>query len=309
MSLLTVTTSPKDKAFALLGLAADKEDLRQILDYGDSDSTTFTKVATFYLERGRLDILNLCSDPSLRNIQDLPSWVPDWSSSAPTLNMLANMARIQSFSTEPGMYRYRKLPRFDNDGRTLAVSGAILDQVIQIGEHASPLKPNVHAMNHKRAGLHVERWRKMAQTLNSYPTSDSIDEAFARTLVLGGVCVGDQRESFRDLYSAWTSQLLKQSLSEDINNTIDGTVLRRYMEVAASTCRQRTFFLTDGGYMGIGPYFLRPSDSIAHIDGGATLYVIRKAKDGCHAIVGDAYVHGMMDLTLDDDQLRDILIV
>jgi hypothetical protein len=191
----------------------------------------------------------------------------------------------------------------------LVVYGALLGQVTDIGTHTSPLKPPLHFMDTKLAGRHLEQWRKMTMKLKSYPTGESVEEAFARALALGEIRSDERGTEYYELYMRWVSQLLEQNPSFTVSNPGETGLFSKYTDRAAAACRKRTFFMTDDGYMGLGPYFLRRGDFIAHIDGGATLYVIRKSKDGCCVIVGDTYVHGLMDLKLEDSQLEDIVLV
>ena len=56
---------------------------------------------------------------------------------------------------------------------------------------------------------------------------------------------------------------------------------------------QRTFFLTKHGYMGLGPRWCRPGDSVALIAGSEVPFIIRR-NGSDHTLVGPAYVHGVM---------------
>ncbi|KAF1942827.1 hypothetical protein EJ02DRAFT_421800 [Clathrospora elynae] len=62
------------------------------------------------------------------------------------------------------------------------------------------------------------------------------------------------------------------------------------------------FFITKMGYMGIGPPHMAPGDQVWFLYGGKVPFIMRKTEsqnvnDGRHKlhIVGDAYVHGVMD--------------
>lgn len=76
---------------------------------------------------------------------------------------------------------------------------------------------------------------------------------------------------------------------------------------AASTIPQRRFFVTEGGYIGNGPPRVRPGDEIYVLPGGKMPFVLRRGTMGeigssldsdfqsHHKLVGDCYVHGIMD--------------
>ncbi|VUC32491.1 unnamed protein product [Clonostachys rosea] len=64
----------------------------------------------------------------------------------------------------------------------------------------------------------------------------------------------------------------------------------------------REFFITDNGYMGIGPVGVRPGDEVWSLIGGHVPFVLRPSSHGngtasvkCYKLVGESYVHGIMD--------------
>lgn len=308
MSTSTTTTKPKDKVFALLGIASDKNELRQILDYGDHISATLTKVALFYLRAGCLDVLNFSADPSLRSFQRIPTWVPDWSHNGPAMDMLALMYRVAGLSTFTPRVP-RKLPRVLSNRGTLVLSGTFIDRVKDFGKHISPLHQNLYSMDGRSAGTRLEQWRNIANSSYAYGTTKNIQEAFARTIVVGEVSGVGQCEQFSDLYSNWIKQLFKQPRHSDQAANEARIKVQRYARRAQMTCLKRSFFTIEGGYMGLGPYFLRPGDLVAHLDGGSTFYVVRKAEKSCYTIVGDAYIHGVDATSLSDVEFEEIALI
>lgn len=91
------------------------------------------------------------------------------------------------------------------------------------------------------------------------------------------------------------------------------------LEVKAVTCGRR-FFTTKKEYSGLAPQQCRNGDLVVVLAGGSTPYIICRASQGSspkkyHAIVGDAYVHGIMDgeaLKLPDGterELEEVLLI
>lgn len=70
-------TNPRDKLFGLLGLAKDAESLDICVNYDNSCSKVYKDAARKFIQNGHVDILSPCQYP--KNLNDLPSWVPDWS--------------------------------------------------------------------------------------------------------------------------------------------------------------------------------------------------------------------------------------
>ncbi|KAL8687732.1 MAG: hypothetical protein Q9218_006183 [Villophora microphyllina] len=75
-SLVLQSTDARDKVYALLGLAEDREELGIVPDYTKSVSEIYTEVTRSVLRTtGRLDLL--CFNTNSDN--DIPSWASDWS--------------------------------------------------------------------------------------------------------------------------------------------------------------------------------------------------------------------------------------
>ncbi|KAK2597585.1 hypothetical protein N8I77_012363 [Diaporthe amygdali] len=85
-------SDPRDKVFALLGLVKQTPaNLRLSANYSLSSAEVYKQVATYLLmvEKLGLDLVlgNLCyrSHEAKAHVENLPSWVPDWSQRGPTL--------------------------------------------------------------------------------------------------------------------------------------------------------------------------------------------------------------------------------
>ncbi|KAJ8132120.1 hypothetical protein O1611_g1502 [Lasiodiplodia mahajangana] len=73
----------------------------------------------------------------------------------------------------------------------------------------------------------------------------------------------------------------------------------RYAEVAGNVSHGRCFFITNGGFFGLGPGILQPGDAIAILLGADVPFVIREKEKcgdnfGGWALIGECYVYGLM---------------
>ena len=78
-------TDPRDKIFALLGMAKEVEEDREMAallrpDYSKSVQQVFTEVTGAFITRGDLVLLSSVERQNMRQIDGLPSWVPDFTS-------------------------------------------------------------------------------------------------------------------------------------------------------------------------------------------------------------------------------------
>jgi hypothetical protein len=68
----------------------------------------------------------------------------------------------------------------------------------------------------------------------------------------------------------------------------------RYYLALQCLCKFRPF-ISKGGYIGIAPQFADSGDMICIIFGAIVPYVLRRLPDKGFELVGEAYVHGIMD--------------
>jgi hypothetical protein len=71
-------TDPRDRVFALLGIANDEAAKEIVADYTLSCEHAYIMTATALLRHGHDDVLSLCRQRGV--CTDLPSWVPDCTS-------------------------------------------------------------------------------------------------------------------------------------------------------------------------------------------------------------------------------------
>ena len=66
-------------------------------------------------------------------------------------------------------------------------------------------------------------------------------------------------------------------------------------EAARQVCYFHKHFVTASGYQGIGLAQVGPDDFVFVVFGGRCPYVVRGIEPGACRLVGECYVHGMMD--------------
>ncbi|KAJ8106168.1 hypothetical protein OPT61_g9720 [Boeremia exigua] len=130
----------------------------------------------------------------------------------------------------------------------------------------------------------------------------NVDTMFASTLVMDGKVAVTERQAMKDeapdipsLFKHWACRNLKgfgRPQEGDWEDGIDDST--RYAYVAEEVCRDRTFFVTEAGRLGLGPAHISPGDCIHLIHGLKTPFVLHRGL-GTYALRGECYVHGLMD--------------
>ena len=70
---------------------------------------------------------------------------------------------------------------------------------------------------------------------------------------------------------------------------------RPFSDAAITHCLYRSFIVTERGYLGLGRSSTQPGDVVCVLRGGNVPFILRKKGDGYYELVGEAYMHGIMD--------------
>lgn len=130
-------TDPRDKVYALLGLASDiPNDAEFGPDYSSSVAQVYQELVRFVVMKDQnLDILRACQ--TSRPEHKLPSWVPDWS-------MAGSIQCLQSFSsTYPGRASGNStaVTQFLEGSSILVVEGICADVIVKTESGTTPPTP------------------------------------------------------------------------------------------------------------------------------------------------------------------------
>jgi hypothetical protein len=193
-------TDPRDKFFALYGLASEQFPINKDVfkpDYHMVASDVFCDVTAKLVEvDGDLDVLSYAgTSSSSAGVADLPSWVPDWTAET-ELDILG------TGSDESGYCAClrRDLPReirISEDHRTLEISGAFVDQIswnsVAFTQPFSDMLPDF-----RNPGFLRKIWQEKVESLGpDYTRGGTTAEAFWKTLIAN---IGENREPVTDDY-------------------------------------------------------------------------------------------------------------
>ncbi|KAF5855943.1 hypothetical protein ETB97_008167 [Aspergillus alliaceus] len=367
-------TDPRDKIFGLYGLLAKAGTVSWRPDYKKSVAHVYADATKEIMENaGELRMLSAVLDRSLRNISDLPSWVPDYS--VPFCNMMC--ANYNAAGNLP------QAPIQPSPWDVLAVSGVRIDTVLQTGNATSG--PNQlsmffdarwfelalllpHPYHNGQARTEV-LWRtlcadqktdgsfpapadyggyfrqmlcrlscvkveetartsavepntvfleavlhRIRQVLSTPPISDLSTDEIQRTFgdpdtnlsrpdlqtltyllyklhVLGVVEDSSWTPTIGEIERAYNSSRWQ---TWDESSTLPGDGIE-FHGVLRSKHGRRRLFVTERRYLGLGPASMVEGDEVWVIPGAGATFVLRPLEDGAFALIGEAYVHGVMN--------------
>ncbi|KAK1833723.1 heterokaryon incompatibility protein-domain-containing protein [Podospora conica] len=132
----TRATMHRDRIFGLLGLAVDAERLGISPDYtlGFTDAMALTGAARAMIERGgRVDVLCYSQSPKAPDLEDLPSWVPDWRANIqPSYYNIIEPVDPHLFSASGDDGTVEVVPDSRPTSRTIKLSGYIVDVIQEV---------------------------------------------------------------------------------------------------------------------------------------------------------------------------------
>ncbi|EDU46084.1 conserved hypothetical protein [Pyrenophora tritici-repentis Pt-1C-BFP] len=223
---------------------------------------------------------------------DIPSWVPDWRVQSRPLTLAT------SFENEfLGFSATVSEPVFNIDHDKLRVCAREMDKIKVCGlPYCESLWRRIKMTEHAL----FNSWFSLAKT--ALLKGADVELMFASTLVMDGkVAVVERQEiganspDVPSLFKHWAARNPHDFVGpckKDWKDGVDDST--RYGYIAEEVCRDRTFFITEAGRLGLGSVHVSPGDSIYLIHGLKTPFVLHR-KSGMDILRGECYVYGLMD--------------
>ncbi|KAH7244510.1 heterokaryon incompatibility protein-domain-containing protein [Fusarium redolens] len=281
-------TKPVDKIFALINLAESgrREALPPSLrpDYRKSVVEVFRDVTLHLISQGSLDTLSGIEDVRFRHLHQLSSWVPDYS--------VHQVASILCMPPRPGSLTLYAAAV----GRDVRLQYSPADpDILKLSAYKVDKISKICPMAEQTIQLTLENWANMIDFSAPYPSingeAGSMIDAFWRTLI-GNI-------DWTHKFAAFALQAREELRDADI---VSPGGLNQDGELYECTMHHvswyRRLFVTNGGYIGLAPPSAQLGDEVVLLSGGRVPFVVRKRNlniQECYSIVGEAYVHGIMD--------------
>ncbi|XDG05597.1 hypothetical protein ABKA04_005212 [Annulohypoxylon sp. FPYF3050] len=262
-------------------------------DYSRSKVELYTDITAWCIRKTN-SLRVLYYNQHLEEAGEFPSWVPQWDRKTryePIEDSLTKLRWKSSNDTELQV-------DIDIGSRVIRLTGIEFDVI----ESQRRLEGNIQSHPQVSPDHPVlEFWEKQKSNPTPYPTEDSSLDALSFVLTAG--LDQDQRKasknsiSFKADFTAYLDRLSEVAengtqLCEDKGAEEPGDWFN-YETLIRNKCYNRTLFSTRKGYLGLGPD-CHKGDLVCLMFGGEVPFVLRP-KDGYYQLVGDAYVHGIMD--------------
>jgi hypothetical protein len=295
----THSTKECDKFFALLGISSDAETVAFDPDYLSSIETIARRYAAEFIRRGHA--MDLLHRSGISKSYSFSSWIPNWTSNEPcrTISTWRGAQGIFSAGGPPSEYA-QLVPE---DPRHLQVTGAVIDRVVKIGSATTATSDLITVIN---------SLSEIIDELGDYPTGESKRELMLKIPIGNAIkpCEDDTgsfqaaiSEEDEDPYSNfhWNDsghdiQSIQDMVEFFKQNRDERDITWKYWCTAAVFLKRLSygrFFITERGYIGVGPKITKVNDQICVFAGGGVPFVLEE-KYSTYSLIGECYVHGIM---------------
>ena len=317
----------RDKIFGLLGIATDtgSEDEEIKPDYESNIEEVYRRFVMWEIKKNHSLRSLSCASNRSKSVYVLPSWVPDFSQLQNTTNLLRFENRVNFNATK----KSKPQAWFSEQGDILYLGGQAVDSIHLVGEteYTDPLSrdPDSHSLQAWQRNsdwvqeciaitLQADKAQNQAQLLDQpnrvsepiFGLTSHRYEGLWRTLT----CSHDTRMSPGPaIHGTWTKSFIELILLHASGTTAtfkDGRVQQQQQQerhrqfqhmhaIVALMNKHRSFCSTAAGRIGLVPGTAKAGDVICVLYGGRVPYVLRPCKNGYYVLVGECYVHGLMD--------------
>ncbi|CAH0030156.1 unnamed protein product [Clonostachys rhizophaga] len=314
-------TDPRDKIYALLGLAWDSDSLGIIPDYKKSIQDIYTEVVGKVIAKHDLSLLLNCKyNPS----SGLPSWVPDFRQG---LAMSARLTLDDEFCAGSAGIVANGAQPLDGSPNILGVKGSRIGRVLDTGTSLMiSEQDSLDFSGIRRFISEIEGFLLQSASMDICPYGATngdyeghgptwLQEARYRIPVADaqtnadfhsvGRATASSKAKFDSLMEFYRLYDEMAGQGQSLSPALKASIMKvwelgfnkwgHYFGIVQDN-HGRKPFITTNGYVGVGPEEMEVGDDIFIFLGATVPYVLRAAQGSSRSIlIGNAYAHGVMD--------------
>jgi len=320
MVRLKEVTKPVDKVYGLLGIVG--ADMRSSIkvNYRENDQQywkAYVDMAKHIITTDRQPFWLLCMASSRERPEQLPTWCPNLNSLTADYLDFGNQnwrAGIGGKSTNEPSIRLLK-----DDLHSIQIPGFCIDVIDEVVHVGGPYSPAVGQGDRGRDGntkAFLERDKQCLElTLRCFGEAGNPQDAYARTMIINSWINGSpvdpsQTARVRNAYEDSKAYLSKNDTSATVAAHSSADDERQQLTQQYITqlgwWQERPFYTTRNGRIGRGSFSMRSGDAVVVFYQAGPVFILRREQTGdVWKLVGDAYLHGCMDLDRMPDRGRE----
>jgi hypothetical protein len=311
------STDTRDQVYALLGIAADKDQIGMDPNYSIPVEEAYITTAIRILQTN--PHLDLLSAVRAKTSLKLPSWVPDWS---PSTDLEHIAIPLSDIPLDRGIYHAsaETTSRVTFDRLRLTVRGGFIDEISYTSEKLiEKLVINDSTPDPRGKVAWLRERLSEVKNLQIYGTEDGAVDAFWRTIIANRTHEFKKAtQEYRGRFETWLK--VREKLAEILSGRSEEDVGLpsmsefdecREFQTSITTSLYMTLSNTQKGYICLTPSNACIGDHICILEGGRMPFVVRQNGNDFD-FIGEAYVHGLMKgeaFQLKDFKIKDITLV
>ncbi|KAH7093600.1 heterokaryon incompatibility protein-domain-containing protein [Paraphoma chrysanthemicola] len=274
-------TDPRDKVFALLGLLSDEEQKTygSLINYSTPVDRVYLDTALkMIFESKSLRVMSavqhrMCSSPP-DVLDDLPSWVPNWSRAGHVLPLGLGQQFVEPFNAG-GRYCTAEIGSNGN----LLLRGLRVAQVQRISNG-----PDSSSSSYRERDTVLQSGYELLATDGDFPL-----QAFLHV-------ISATPPSAIESETGYTRDVITMEELEHLMADVDRQNYSRLQRRVMQYTYGRKLFIA-GDFIGLGPETMQEDGLLVVLPGGPTPYILRPSPLNPHQfeLVGECYVHGLMN--------------
>jgi hypothetical protein len=284
-----LSSNPKDKVYALLSHPSARADNGKMIiepDYESPMAELYMNLAIKLVKStASLQILSAVQHRTTNDIlgSSIPSWVPRWAE-RPWSFMLWGSVRDKTYRA--GVDTESKYDLLYGS-RTLKIRGVLFDRVFAYCDTISGEEYGPETFDHANPVEALEDLMRINEksSRSIYATEEQWTRAQFMTLT-AGMFMGGQADF--DSYRRWK---VLGSLNQR-SDLIEGNATL-FTSTAGLWSDKRKPYVTEQGYIGLGPSLLEKNDCLCVIFGCMVPFILR-GDGGQYRLIGESYLHGVM---------------
>ncbi|VUC32867.1 unnamed protein product [Clonostachys rosea] len=317
------TSVPHDKIYSLIGLREPAFDIRPRYEQSIMDVCIDTTKWILTNEKNfSICVLNQRDEDHDFENSAWPSWVPNYADSLSLPVSLSHGRRYKAASGSAASVSWPVKER-PNTMEALSYKCSTVDAVAiipptdlgfagtltffaMLAESLGPHYPG--SMTTAEAFLRTCS-ANSSEDLSPISTEELSSLAFWLSSFVDEVMAGDEQVAAK-FQSPFFLDIAKMGqMAPTVEETLSGDFTDSSVTLNVSTITgQRTLFTTSDGYLGLGPVAMAPGDAVYVIAGGCTPFILRERPSDAtssgektaeadleYSLIGEAYVHGLMD--------------
>ena len=315
MSARSISTDPRDKIYAILGLTTDlsKDIIMPKYDNHINAAQVFKEAMTYIVNRGTdpFDVLRTAGIGYEDNatFPDLPSWVPDWSQVSRVFMVDSDYSAGIAESTSIRIHR-------SNDSALELIvrcfdrlsSDQSWTKIFEMQSRWTEMDADLYQGEWYRAAEELAKTN--VQAISRFDDAQSLYSAFVQTMTGNRRTYGrespNSRQQEADYEDFQTFATIKQRVragigADEVMTKTDRELFerldastRRFLHFSGQVLLGRRFCVTQRGRLAIIPPYCLENDVLCVVLGSRVPYVLREVENIGWRIVGSCYVHGSM---------------